>query len=106
MPTFGNSDDANSAPKWALNQINLAPTQQNMDSLYNNTAGQYEIFAANTADAEALGLSPGWILVKRGTGNRSDRIQYEQLVVVHNIENGAPQATHPVSATLLMILLL
>ena len=105
MPTFGNSDDANSAPKWGLNQLKLAPTQENMDVIYGNTSGPHEILAANTEEAITFnnGSGPGWILVTRGSGQRAGRVHMEQLVAGLEIINNHNEPVS-VAGTLLLVL--
>lgn len=97
MSSWGKADAFDSAPLWALLQVNKAPTLVNMgpvDSvttvkLFENaeandfitgvTIGLFN-FADNQVPAGAG--HAGWNLKVTGSGGRSGRIQHETLVVL------------------------
>jgi hypothetical protein len=94
MASHGKADAYDSAPLWALMQVNKAPTVVNMgpeDSVTtaklfeNNEPGDFitglTVGLFNYADGEVpAGAHAGWNLKFTGSGGRSTRVQYETLV--------------------------
>ena len=99
MSSWGNADAYDSAPLWALMQVNLAPTLANMgpvdsaavvklfenaeadDFITNATIGLF-----NYADGEVPDGAghAGWVLKTSGSGGRNGRDQHETLVALTN----------------------
>jgi hypothetical protein len=106
MPSWGNNDNAASAPKWAVNPSIVKstaaaavsmPTAANVAVLYaNTTSGSYitgktiGLFAidaaesANSQQSKAVAHT-GWVLRKTGSGGRAGRTTYETLVTLSTI---------------------
>lgn len=88
------STDANtSAPLFAAAQVNLAPTQNNANTLYaNTTAGgivsgkTVGLFGVDTTEqgvaANPKGGHAGWNLVTTGSGGRANRVHVETLIAM------------------------
>lgn len=120
MSSWGNFDGANDAPKWATTQVNVSPTQDNANNLYQNTTQNYwesdlpdgskrmtnltvGLFAVDAAEeqvAENSSTKPahsGWVLRTVGAGGRAGRVTQEVLVALANIttDNTSDNAEYP-----------
>ena len=88
------STDANtSAPLYALSQLNVSPTQTNMNIAYGNvttsayfTGANVGIFGVDTTEqsvaANPHGGHAGWVIRTAGTGGRAGRVHVETLVAM------------------------
>lgn len=88
------STDANtSAPLYALSQLNVSPTQANMNIAYGNvttsayfTGANVGIFGVDTTEqgvsANPHGGHAGWVIRTAGTGGRAGRVHVETLVAM------------------------
>jgi hypothetical protein len=105
MSSWGNNDSKMSAPKWAVTQVNLRPTQNNANLLYANTTanaftvtladgsirqgnltvGLFNVDANEEAVGEAGAHPPhtGWTLRTTGQGGRAGRVTHEVLVCLN-----------------------
>lgn len=98
MATFSNKDDANSAPKWALSQLNKAANSSNMTAVYANAISE-GIFAVDATEAASKGVHQGWIMRLVGSGGRAGRVMYETLVafgggIANNISDAVMAAVY------------
>lgn len=88
------STDANtSAPLYALSQLNVSPTQANMNIAYGNvttsayfTGANVGVFGVDTTEqsvaANPHGGHAGWVIRTAGTGGRAGRVHVETLVAM------------------------
>ena len=93
MSLWKNTDANTSAPLYALAQLNVAPTQANMNIAYGNvTTGAYftganvGIFGVDTTEqgvaANPKGGHAGWVIRTASTGGRNGRVHIETLVAM------------------------
>jgi len=100
MSSWGNVDQYEDAPLWALMQVNKAPTLANMgpvdsaavallfentdadDFITGQTIGLFNYAAGETQSGKVA--HKGWVLKVEGSGGRNARIQYETLVALAN----------------------
>ena len=107
MSSWTNIDANTSAPKWAATQVNLRPTQANIEALFDNTTANsfavtladgsvrqgsvtYGLFAVDAneeqvAEFGAHGPHTGWTLRTVGQGGRAGRVTHEVLVALANV---------------------
>ena len=93
MSLWKNTDANTSAPLYALAQLNVAPTQANMNIAYGNvttsayfTGANVGIFGVDTTEqgiaANPKGGHAGWVIRTAGTGGRAGRVTTEVLVAM------------------------
>ena len=107
MSLWKNTDANTSAPIYALSQLNVTPTQANMNIAYDNvttsaffTGSKVGIFGVDAVEQGSSsnpdGGHAGWVIRTEGTGGRSGRVQYETLAVSNSITtNTTDNATFP-----------
>ena len=110
MSSWGNQDGAYDAPLWAAGSVNKAPTQDNANTLYENTTanayfkgatvGLYAVDANEAIVQSAQGndtVHTGWVLRTEGTGGRAGRVQQEVLVALAEVvtDNTADDSKYP-----------
>lgn len=106
MSLWNNTDANTSAPIYVPMQVQLAPTQTNVDTLYGNTTvsaivtgKSIGVFGVDTAETIAEGNSAshaGWILRTVGSGGRAGRVQQETLIAMGSMSGDASDdATYP-----------
>jgi len=120
MSSWGKEDGAYDAPLWAATQVNVRPTQDNANNLYQNTTQDYwevdlpnggkrlanvtvGLFGVDSAEeqvAENAGLKPahsGWVLRTVGAGGRAGRVTQEVLVALSTVttDNTSDNAQFP-----------
>ena len=102
------STDANtSAPLYALSQLNVSPTQANMNIAYGNvttsayfTNANVGIFGVDTTEQGVSATTAnhaqhaGWVLRKAGTGGRAGRVQTEVLVAMGSMTSDGTANTN------------
>ena len=99
MAQWGNQDQADNAPKYANNLVNVVGSSE---ALFGNTTpnafvtgqevGVFGVSEAEMADTNgeaAAVVHAGWVLRKEGTGGRAGRVQYETLVAMSSITGDA-----------------
>jgi len=92
MSLWKNTDANTSAPIYSPMQVNLAPTQENVDVIYENTTQDVAIvgradgvFGVDNNETIAQGngtTHAGWVLRTEGSGGRSGRVFQETLVAM------------------------
>lgn len=107
MSLWNNTDANTGAPIFAPMQVQLAPTQENVNNLYGNntvdvivTGQTVGLFGVDTDETAAVGASAshaGWILRTTGTGGRAGRVTQETLVAMGSM--GADDANASDDAT-------
>ena len=93
MALWGNNDEANNAPVWAV--ASGLGVSANGETLYQNTTvdayvdgvaiGVFGVDAAeqaNTATHANTGAHAGWVVRTEGTGGRAGRVLVETLVAM------------------------
>ena len=103
MSLWNNTDANTSAPIFAPMQVQLAPTQTNLDTLYGNTTvsgiitGEaIGVFGVDTAETIAQNNSAshaGWVLRTVGSGGRAGRVQQETLIAMGSLSGDASDDT-------------
>ena len=93
MSLWKNTDANTSAPIYALSQLNVTPTQANMNIAYGNVTTSAYFTNANVGifgvDATEQGVAAnphgghaGWVIRTAGTGGRAGRVHIETLVAM------------------------
>ena len=93
MALWSNTDANTSVPKFAPSLVNLTNTQSNSNLMYaNTTSGAFVtgatigVFGVDTTEqgvtANPKGGHAGWVLLKTGSGGRSNRKHVETLVAM------------------------
>ena len=106
MSLWNNTDANTSAPIYSPMQVNLAPTQENVDVIYQNTtqdvaiAGRADgVFGVDNNETIAQGngtTHAGWVLRTEGSGGRSGRVFQETLVAMGSINtDGSDDPVYP-----------
>jgi len=100
-----NSDLASNVPLWSAASVKLAPTQANINNLYqNNTANDFitgatvGVYAVDSNEAIVNGhVGTGWVLRTTGSGGRSSRVTEEVLSAVSTFrtDNNADDTVYP-----------
>lgn len=103
MSLWNNTDANTSAPIFAPMQVQLAPTQDNVDTLYGNTTPDAVIpgetvgvFGVDTNEVSAVGngaTHAGWVLRTTGSGGRAGRVQEETLIAMGSLSSDASDDT-------------
>jgi hypothetical protein len=93
MSLWSNTDANTSAPKFVCSQLNVSPTQTNMNIAYGNVTTGAFFSGANVGvfgvDATEQGSSSnpdgghaGWVIRTAGTGGRAGRVHIETIVAM------------------------
>lgn len=105
MSLWKNTDANTSAPIYSPMQVNLAPTQTNVDVIYENTTQDVAIvgradgvFGVDNNETIAQGngtTHAGWVLRTEGSGGRSGRVFQETLVAMGSMNGDSDDTTYP-----------
>lgn len=105
MSLWKNTDANTSAPIYSPMQVNLAPTQENVDVIYENTTQDVAIvgradgvFGVDNNETIAQGngtTHAGWVLRTEGSGGRSGRVFQETLVAMGSMNGDSDDTTYP-----------
>ena len=102
-----NYDLASNVPLWSASSVRLAPTQANINNLYqNNTAndfttgatiGVYGVDSNEIIVEGSKAAGTGWVLRTTGSGGRAGRVTEETLSVVASFrtDNNADDTIYP-----------
>lgn len=106
MSLWKNTDANTSAPIYSPMQVNLAPTQTNVDVIYENTTQDVAIvgradgvFGVDNSETIAQGngtTHAGWVLRTAGSGGRAGRVFQETLVAMGSMNtDGSDDPVYP-----------
>lgn len=105
MSLWKNTDANTSAPIYSPMQVNLAPTQTNVDVIYENTTQDVAIvgradgvFGVDNNETIAQGngtTHAGWVLRTEGSGGRAGRVFQETLVAMGSMNGDSDDTTYP-----------
>lgn len=122
MSSWGNRDLNIDAPKWAVTQVNLEPTQDNANALFDNTTantfastlgdgsvrmgeitvGLFAVDAQEEGASSSTVTHPGWVLRTVGQGGRAGRVTQETLVCMNTIVGDSDGQVYPNVAIMLV----
>ncbi len=88
MSSWTTASSAAGAPLWAATMLNVAPSESNRTSLYENaSAGTFisgathGLFNYNASETQSGKVAhSGWVLKTTGSGGRAGRVSYTTLV--------------------------
>ena len=95
MSSWSNTDEAASAPLWAVEAIRKEKSNANRTDLFNDSTADNFISGVtiglfNFKDSETQSgavAHVGWNLKTTGSGGRANRVQYECLVALTNSQD-------------------
>jgi hypothetical protein len=108
MAQWGNEDQANNSPTWAVSGFKTTANSTTQEAFFGNTTpdafitglttGVFGVDTNEQAAAAAGDVKPehaGWVVRKEGSGGRAGRVQYETLVAMSTITGDAEDVVFP-----------